>query len=443
MEKVKGLSEEVLQLERKNATFAPLNRPSAMRVNILTVGDELLIGQVIDTNSAWMAQQLNLQGLQVGEKLTVSDQLEAIQSGVRRAFDSADIVLMTGGLGPTKDDVTKKALAEFYGVGFVFSQETFDRIVRMFERWGRSHTEAHRAQCLMPQNARLLTNKMGTAPGMWFEENGKVLVSMPGVPFEMQYLMEYEVLPELKKRFPFKPIVHRTVLTVGEGESRIAERLKSIEDHLPENISLSYLPSLGAVRLRLTGTGPEEAPLVEAVELELGKIQSCIPELIFGYETELLEAKVGELLKEKGWTLATAESCTGGYLAHRITSVAGSSTYFLGSVIAYSNAVKMQLLGVRESTLEAHGAVSEETVREMVAGALKALNTDMAVAVSGIAGPGGGRPDKPVGTIWIAVGNREHTVTQLLHSGKDRLKNVEYATVYALNLIRTFIRDSA
>ncbi|MCB0640728.1 MAG: CinA family nicotinamide mononucleotide deamidase-related protein, partial [Phaeodactylibacter sp.] len=359
-----------------------------MRVNILTVGDELLIGQVIDTNSAWMAQQLNLQGLHVGEKLTVSDQLEPIKSGIRRAFESADIVLMTGGLGPTKDDVTKKALAEFYKVGFVFSQETFDRIVRMFERWGRSHTEAHRAQCLMPQNARLLPNKMGTAPGMWFEEDGKVLVSMPGVPFEMQYLMEYEVLPELKKRFPRQPIVHRTVLTVGEGESRIAERLQAIEDGLPENISLSYLPSLGAVRLRLTGTGPDEAALTEAVEQQLAQIRQSIPELIFGYETEELEAKIGELLQEKGWTLATAESCTGGYLAHRITSIAGSSAYFMGSVIAYSNAVKMQVLQVKEATLEAHGAVSEQTVVEMVAGALDCLKTDLAVAVSGIAGPG-------------------------------------------------------
>ena len=412
-----------------------------MRVNILSVGDELLIGQVINTNAAWMAQQLNLQGFQVGEVLTVEDQLLPIQSGVNRAFESADIVLMTGGLGPTKDDVTKKALADYYDVGFVFSQETFDRIVKMFERWGRSYTDAHRQQCLMPQNAQLLTNKMGTAPGMWFESAGKVLVSMPGVPYEMQYLMEYEVLPALKKTFPSQPIVHRTVLTVGEGESRLAERIKDIEEALPENISLSYLPNLGQVRLRLSGTGKDEAQLTKAVEAEVAKIESRVSEFIFGYETETLEEKLGELLKARQWTLATAESCTGGYLAHRITSIAGSSAYFMGSVIAYSNAIKKQLLDVKEVTLENHGAVSEETVKEMVAGTLKYLGTDLAIAVSGIAGPGGGTPEKPVGTIWLAVGNKDRTVTKLLHAGKDRLKNIEYTAVHGMNLIRSFILD--
>lgn len=410
-----------------------------MRVTLLSIGDELLIGQVINTNAAWMAEQLNQNGAVVFEVITVADDLPQIQEGLQRGLTTSDIVLMTGGLGPTKDDVTKKALADFFNVGFVFSQETHERISKLFQRWGREMTEAHRNQCFMPQNAELLYNKMGTAPGMWFEAEGKVIVSMPGVPYEMQYLMEHAVMPRLLERFPVDNILHRTILTVGEGESRIAQRIETIEDNLPAGMKLAYLPNLGRVRLRLTAKGTDAVLLAQQLDEQEEAIRATIPELIFGAEKETLEEKIGELLRENKKTIATAESCTGGYLAHRLTITPGASDYFVGSVIAYSNQVKMEQLGVQEATLNTHGAVSEQTVMEMVAGALKSLKSDIAIAVSGIAGPGGGSPAKPVGTIWLAIGDAERTVTYLLKAGKDRERNIEYTTVYALNLIRQFL----
>lgn len=412
-----------------------------MKIAILTVGDELLIGQVIDTNSAWMARQLNYNGMQVVKGITVSDTLEAIQQGLTEALAVADVVLMTGGLGPTKDDVTKKALAEFFGQGFRFDQPTYDRILKLFERWGRSSTPAHRQQCYMPEGADLLFNKMGTAPGMWFEEAGKVVVSMPGVPYEMQYLMENKVMPRLKETFPIQPIVHRTILTVGEGESRIAALIEDLEDHLPENVKLAFLPGLGQVRLRLTATGADEATLNILVDAKKKEIEERIRQFIYGYEEDKLERVIGQMLSERGLTLSTAESCTGGYLAHQITSVSGSSKYFMGSIIAYSNEVKMRQLGVREETLEQHGAVSEQTVVEMVKGVVKLLGTDIGIAVSGVAGPTGGTPEKPVGTVWLAVGSAEVVKTQVLHIGKDRIKNIQYSAVKALDLIRVFLLE--
>ena len=412
-----------------------------MKVAILTVGDELLIGQVVDTNSAWMARQLNTHGIRVVKVLTVSDTLPDIKQGLEEVLAVAEVVLMTGGLGPTKDDVTKKALAEFFGQGFRFDQPTYDRILKLFERWGRSSTPAHKEQCYMPEGADLLFNKMGTAPGMWFKENGQVLVSMPGVPYEMKYLMEHEVIPRLKKTFPVQPIVHRTILTVGEGESRIAARIEDIEANLPEQVKLAFLPGLGQVRLRLTATGLEEDALNELVDAKKKEIEERLQEFIYGYDDDKLERVIGQMLADRGLTLCTAESCTGGYLAHQITSISGSSKYFMGSIIAYANQVKMRQLGVKPETLEQHGAVSEQTVIEMVKGALKLLQTDIAVSVSGIAGPTGGTPDKPVGTVWLAVGNQDVVKTQLLSIGKDRLKNIQYSSVKALDLVRTFLLE--
>ncbi len=410
-----------------------------MKIHLLTIGDEILIGQIADTNSAWMARELNGIGAQVTGKETVGDELEDIQGALRRGLERADAVLVTGGLGPTKDDVTKKALAEYFGVGFVFSQETFNHIDRFLTRLGRVTNEMHRAQCLMPQNALLLHNRMGTAPGMWFDEKGKVVVSMPGVPFEMEYLMQAEVLPRLRKRFGASPIIHHTLLTAGEGESRIAERLRELEDRLPKEVKLAYLPSLGQVRLRLTARGDDETRLRGLLEQEAKKIEEALGNWIFGKGEESLEGVVGDMLKARGLMISTAESCTGGYLAHRITSVPGSSNWYKGSVIAYSNELKMKLLGVNAETLETYGAVSEETVVEMVRGALDRLETDIAVAVSGIAGPDGGTPEKPVGTIWIAVGNQEVIRTHRLQLWKDRLKNIQFTSVFALVLVRKFL----
>lgn len=413
-----------------------------MTVHIVTIGDELLIGQVIDTNSAKMAHYLLEIGARVTGKTAVGDSHEDIIEAVSAATRKADVVLVSGGLGPTKDDVTKKALADFYGVGFVFHQETLERINRIFEKLNRPVTDAVRNQCWMPQNAAILKNKMGTAPGLWFEENRKVLVSMPGVPFEMEYLMEYEVIPRLQKRFNPLPTSHRTLLTAGEGESTLAEHLKDFENNLPDFVKLAYLPAIGRVRLRLNVTHPDEQLVKRTLEEKFREMEECLPPgLIAGYDDDTLESVIGKSLIAKNLTLSTAESCTGGYLAHLITSVPGSSNYYLGSVISYANEVKMRQLGVKEETLRDVGAVSEQTVTEMVAGVIKLLQTDVAIATSGIAGPDGGTPDKPVGTVWVAVGNQEKTVTRKLQLGKDRIRNIQYSSFYALNLLRHFLKS--
>lgn len=411
-----------------------------MRVHIITIGDEILIGQIVDTNSAWMGQLLNANGIRISGITTVADDYDDIQKELTASFEKADAVLMTGGLGPTKDDVTKKALVDYFNTDYVFSQISYDRILKMAEKWGRPTTEAHRQQCNMPRNAQLLTNKMGTAPGMWFDEKGKVLVSMPGVPYEMKYLMEYEVVPRLIKRFPLRPIAHRTVHTIGEGESRIAERIKDFEATLPENIKLAYLPNLGRVRLRLTGTDAAQDVLERTLDEKVGELLPLVADLVFGFGTTSIEVEIGKLLKEKGLKLATAESCTGGYLAHLITSISGSSAYYVGSVIAYSNDVKMQQLGVQAKTLEAHGAVSEPTVIEMAQGLLQRYPADIAVSISGIAGPTGGTPDKPVGTIWMAIAANGIVQTRKLQLGKDRLRNIQYTAVRALNMVRLLLQ---
>jgi len=410
-----------------------------MNVHILSVGDEILIGQITNTNSSWMATLLNKNAIRVQGMSSVGDRHEEIIEGIRFALQKADVVLMTGGLGPTKDDITKKAIADFYGVGMAFSQETYDRILKMFEQWGRKTTQAHYDQCYMPENTVLLYNKLGTAPGMWFDEQGKVLIAMPGVPYEMEYLMEHQVLGKLLERFPRSPIAHRTIQTVGEGESRIAERIAVFEDQLPAHIKLAYLPNMGRVRLRLTAVGTEQAAIESELDEKVKELSSLIEEIIFAYNEVPLEAAIGNLLKAHNLTLATAESCTGGYVAHQITAVPGSSAYFLGSIIAYSNEVKISQLHVNATTLNEHGAVSEATVREMVAGLLSAIPADIGIAISGIAGPDGGTPDKPVGTIWLAVGNRERISTRKLQLGKDRMRNIQFTSVNALNLIREWI----
>jgi nicotinamide-nucleotide amidase len=410
-----------------------------MRVHIITIGDEILIGQIVDTNSAWMATELNLVGAAIAEITSVGDGADEIRNALAHALPKADVVLLTGGLGPTKDDITKKTIADFLGVELAFHAPTYERLERFFERLGRKPTEAHRVQCWLPVNAEVLPNKMGTAPGMWFNYEGKVIVSMPGVPYEMKYLMSREVIPRLLTVFPGRPIFHRTLMTAGAGESQIAEQLEEIESSLPPHLKLAYLPNLGFVRLRISGSGPDAGQLQTEVDHQADRIRLQLGDLIYGQDDQLLEIVIGHLLREHQLTIATAESCTGGYVAHQITSIAGSSDYFKGSIVAYANEVKQEVLGVRAETLETHGAVSEATVREMVSGALRVMKTDLAIAISGIAGPGGGTPDKPVGTIWMAVGNGQLTETFKLQAGKDRVKNIEYAGNYALNFIRRFI----
>ncbi len=410
-----------------------------MNVNIVTIGDEILIGQIIDTNSAWMGQQLNLVGAKVSAIHSVSDTKEGIINALEIGLKQADVILLTGGLGPTKDDITKKTITDYFDTKMVFHEPTWERIQGMFKRWGRSTTPAHKEQCFMPANAQILFNKAGTAPGMWFEIDGKIVVSMPGVPYEMKYLMEHEVIPKLVDHFPGKPIAHRTIRTVGEGESRIAARLETIENSLPDFVKLAYLPNLGNVRLRLSAIAENGEDIEGILAEKAAAIEAEIPELIYGYGTQTLEAAVGQLLLERGLTLATAESCTGGLLAHKITQIPGCSAYYKGSVVAYAYEAKTKELGVKQETLVQFGAVSEETVKEMVTGVLSAMNTDVGIAISGIAGPGGGTPDKPVGTIWLAVGSKDYTVTRKLQIGKDRLRNIQYTAIQGLNMIRQFV----
>jgi nicotinamide-nucleotide amidase len=414
-----------------------------MKAILLPIGDEILIGQVLDTNSHWLCGTLNLNGIQVLEIRAVPDAPEAILAAVDAALEKADLVVTTGGLGPTKDDLTKKLLADRFGMPLEFHPPTFDNLVRLFAGFNRPVTDAYKIQCHMPVGAEILPNPVGTAPGMWFDRNGKVLVSLPGVPFEMKNLMENEVLPRLRERFPSSPIRHRTVLTAGVGETQLAEQLEAVENALPAHIKLAYLPYLGGVRLRLTARGDDAGRLDRDIDDWKEKLLAPIRDWVFGFEEDTLESVVGRLLTEKGFRLATAESCTGGSIAQRITSVPGASAYFLGSVVAYDNSIKEKMLSVSPETLRQSGAVSEETVREMVAGALSALSADVAVAVSGIAGPSGGTPEKPVGTVCFAVGNAREIRTKTLRFGRDREKNILLATNAGLNLVRKFLLDLA
>jgi nicotinamide-nucleotide amidase len=354
---------------------------------------------------------------------------------------------MTGGLGPTKDDVTKTTLAEIFDAQMVFHQETYAHIEKYFQKIGRPVSPAMVGQATLPDKATLLPNKVGQAPGMWFEREGKVFISLPGVPFEMEYLMTHEVIPRLLARFPIRPMAHRTLCTAGEGESNIARRIEAFEDALPPHIRLAYLPALGQVRLRLTGTWEGEvtddsqALLHRELDAKSAELEAIIPDLIFGKEEETLQQIVGKILLEQKKQFGTAESCTGGYVAHLMTSVPGASAYFPGTLVTYSYEMKTKLLGVKPETLTQFGAVSEETVREMALGALDALGADVTVAISGIAGPDGGTPDKPVGTVWMAVSDRSRTLTQKHLFGRDRLKNIHLTGVYALNLVRKFLLE--
>ncbi|NUO01485.1 MAG: competence/damage-inducible protein A [Saprospiraceae bacterium] len=414
-----------------------------MKIHIITIGDEILIGQVVDTNSAWMAGELNLIGARVNYIHSISDNVAAIHTTLDGAMDDADAVLLTGGLGPTKDDLTKKALADYFGAAMVFHQPTQDWILALFERIGRPvKPEAIHDQCMMPANAEILPNKMGTAPGMWFEHKGKVVVSMPGVPSEMKYLMQYEVLPKLKAHFGGKPIRHRTILTVGEGETVIAGRIASIEDNLPQHVKLAYLPAVGQVRLRLTGIAEDATALERELDEQAAAITACLSDIVYGFGDTTLEAAIGKLLLARGLTISAAESCTGGHFSHSITAIPGASAYFKGAVVAYDNAVKMAVLGVREETLKNYGAVSEQTVLEMAQGARELLKTDLAVSISGIAGPDGGSPEKPVGTIWMAIADKNGVWAQKIVRGKDRLSNIQYATIQALNMVRKLLENT-
>ncbi len=409
-----------------------------MNASIITIGDEILIGQVIDTNSAWLGQQLSDIGIAVKKIWSVSDIHDQITLALQQALDETDILFITGGLGPTKDDITKKAIADFLGVDMYFDQPTFVRIQKIFEKIGRIMSPNHHDQCLMPIGVELLHNSMGTAPGMLFKHNNKWIISLPGVPYEMKAIMSEEVLPMLAEKSDYH-IYHKTIMTACTGETMIETAISDILGEMPENIKIAYLPSIASVRLRLSSSGKNREVLIHEVENYAEKISDKLGEIVFGFGDTSLEKEICKICIEKKLKVSTAESCTGGAIAARLVTVPGSSSYFIGGVIAYNNTLKQNLLSVKNETLHLHGAVSEQTVIEMVKGANHIMDTDICVAISGIAGPDGGTEEKPVGTIWICVGNKFENFSYLLKAGKDRTKNIETATIYALDLLRKFI----
>ena len=409
-------------------------------ISIITIGDELLIGQVIDTNSAWMAQELNKAGFWVNRRLAIGDGRKDILKALDAESADADIILITGGLGPTADDITKPVLCEYFNTTLIINDAALENVKNIFTKiLRRPLIERNLKQAEVPASCTVIQNKRGTAPGMLFEKKGKIYVSMPGVPHEMKGMMTEDVIPLLRIRFGTNFISHRTLLTAGIGESSLADHIESLESKLPSEIKLAYLPNYGMVRLRLTANASQAGNLDAQLNNLFSDLKARVSEWLVTDEDITLQEVVGKLLTERKQTLSTAESCTGGYVAHLITSIPGSSAYFRGSVIAYDNAIKEKMLGVNPDILSVAGAVSEETVRAMVSGEIRLMKTDFAIATSGIMGPGGGSEKKPVGTVWIAAGNAREISTQKLWFRFDRQRNTELTAANVLNLLRKFI----
>lgn len=403
-----------------------------MNAIIITIGDEILLGQILDTNSRYIASGLTGLGVEVVEMLSVPDKREEIYETVDYAMQKADLIIVTGGLGPTKDDVTKKVLAEYFGSRLVMNEEAMGWLKELLGGRGIALNENNRSQAILPDNCRILRNYKGTASGMWFERGWKSLISLPGVPFEMEHLMQTYVLPDLKEKYPHLQLKFRMLKVYDIPESELAQRLEGWENALPDGLQLAYLPSPGWVRLRLTAKG-------EAVK-RLGEYYEGLKTVLNGLnytegEGGALEKQFGEILRNKGVTISTAESCTGGYIAHLITSVAGSSAYFKGSVVSYADEVKIKVLGVNPSDIEARGVVSETVVIQMAEGVRKLLGTDYAVSTSGIAGPDGGTPEKPVGTVWIGVATPDKTFARKFVFSFTRERNIAKAAAKALELV--------
>jgi nicotinamide-nucleotide amidase len=407
-----------------------------MKAAIITIGDELLIGQTVDTNSAWMGAELSKSGFDVHRMTSIHDNREDIIYTLNEVAGKVDVVLITGGLGPTSDDITKQTLCEFFNTHLVVSTEVLQMIENMMRHRNFPMNDNNRRQAEVPESCKVLKNGAGTAPGMWFEKEGTIYISMPGVPHEMKYIMEEHVLPELNKRFTSQIIIHRNIMTYGTYEAKLAEILTIFESELPASIKLAYLPSAGVIKLRLTVTGTDQETIENLVSIQVNKLYKTIPEYIYGEDEESLEAVIGKLLKLNNRTVSTAESCTGGEIAHLITTVPGSSAYYKGSVVAYSNTVKTTLLDIQKKIIDKHGAVSQKVVQEMAFSARRILNTDYTVATSGVAGPDGGTPEKPVGTVWIAVASEKGIVSEKRIFGNDRVTNIKRFSLAALNLLR-------
>jgi nicotinamide-nucleotide amidase len=408
-------------------------------VSIITIGDELLIGQTIDTNSAWMAQQLNAMGIWVHRRVAIGDVKEAILEALEKEGAVSDIVLITGGLGPTADDITKPVLTEYFGGKLVRDEITYRQVMEFFESRGLPMLQRNVDQSLVPDVCTVLHNTRGTAPGMWFEKDGRIYVSMPGVPHEMKGLMETHVLPKLRDYFNTPAVVHQTLITSGMGESFVAERLVDFEASLSPHIKLAYLPGYGLLKLRLTAQGADKVSTAAELSILFHQMKALLPDITVADQDISMAEVIGRALMASHKTVGTAESCTGGYISHSMTLIPGSSAWYSGSIVSYSNEMKMQLLGVQSATLNAHGAVSEQVVLEMAAGALQRLKTDYIIAVSGIMGPDGGTPEKPVGTVWIAAGSVGNLVAVKFQLRYDRYSNIQLTAAYAMNELRKLI----
>lgn len=406
-----------------------------MRVEVIAIGDELLIGQTINTNASWMGQLLATNGGTVQYATVVQDTEEAILDAVDHALNRVDVVLMTGGLGPTKDDITKHTLCKYFETSLAINEEVLARITHFFEIRGREMLEVNRQQAALPIGSTTLLNDQGTASGMWFEKDGKILVSMPGVPYEMKHLMVDKVLPKLKERFEMKAMYHRTLHLQGIGESFLAEKISDIEDRIhADGIGLAYLPSPGIVRLRLTSN--KEVEKERKIEQYLKELEARLPKHAFGREEDQLSGVVGSLLKRKGMTLGCVESCTAGALSSEVVSIPGASAYFMGSIVSYSNALKANFVGVPMDFIENHGAVSEEVVKSMAANGRQLLGVDYCLSISGVAGPDGGSEEKPVGTVWIGLASANKLIAKRFLFGDQRDRNIRMSVLAALNMLR-------
>ncbi|MGC9374259.1 MAG: competence/damage-inducible protein A [Bacteroidales bacterium] len=410
-----------------------------MNAEIITIGDELLIGQVVDTNAAWIANKLNLLGIDIHKIVSVSDTKESIFKALEQIDKSTDLVILTGGLGPTNDDITKTALTEYFHTKLVMNNEVLEKIKTFVIKRNGDLNERNKQQTLVPENCTVIQNTIGTAPGMWFEDKGRIIISMPGVPFEMKEMMNNHILKELKKRHKNFYILHKVILTQGLAESKLAEILEEWEKNFPKELSVAYLPSPGIIKLRITGKGKNRKYIEEQIDNKVNALKNIIPDYICGYDDDKLEENLGKLLKEKKATVSVAESCTGGNIGRLITSIPGSSDYFKGGVIAYSNEIKENILNVNKRNIDNYGAVSKQVVEEMAKGILELYNTDFSIATSGIAGPTGGSDEKPVGVIWIAVASKHKVITQKFVFGDQRDRNIQRASLTAINMLQKLI----
>jgi nicotinamide-nucleotide amidase len=400
-----------------------------MNIEIITIGDELLIGQVVDTNSAWMSKKLSEAGFDVIYITSIKDEYNIIFNAIEEGFKRADVLLMTGGNGPTKDDITKNTLCDYFEDKLVLDNDVLDNIKTLFKHKNLKLNELTHNQAYVPQTSTVIQNIVGTAPNLWFEKNGKVLVSMPGVPFEMRYAMEEEIIPRLSSKYEAKTFLKHTIYTYGISESALAMQLNDFEEELPHGFALAYLPGGGIIRLRLSAKGEENT--VE-MDKQIDKLKRIIDTNLLIESEDSLEVVLGTILKSKKLSISLAESCSGGYLAHLLTTVSGASQYFKGSIVSYADSAKIDLLNVSSSSIDEYGAVSKQVVEEMAKGAISALNTDCAIAISGIAGPEGGTVEKPVGTVWICTIYNDSIISKQYMFGNSRDNNIQRSAVMAI-----------